>query len=94
MASARSNYDPEKDKVLTEVGEVNSDDGDLLVRVMAYNGGSPKVAINRRFFTRKGEERTKSPGRLTEADLKGLIPLLSKAKKALSEATQEPEKPS
>ena len=94
MATARSSYDPEKDKLITEVGEVESEDGNLIVCVRAYNGGSPKVAINRQYFTRKGEARTKSPGRLTEADLKGLVPLLQKAKKALTEAVQEPEKAS
>lgn len=84
----QSSYDPEKDKLITEVGEVESEDGNLIVCVMAYNGGTPKVAINRQYFTRKGEARTKSPGRITEAELKDLVPLLTKARKALTEKAQ------
>lgn len=87
-----SNYDPSKDKVLTEVGEFESSDDKVIVRLVAYNGGDPKVAMNRSYFTRKGEQKLRGIGRLTEAELKALVPLLNKAKKALTEVSEPPEK--
>jgi hypothetical protein len=90
----KTNYDPEKDITIAEVAEIESEDGNITIRVMQYNGGTPKVALNRKYYTRKGEVRTKALGRLTEADLKGLGSALSKAKKALTEASQKPEEAS
>lgn len=75
-------YDESKDSTILEVGEIESKDDKIVVRIMAYNGGALKVAMNRTYYTRKGELRHKAIGRLTEDELKALLPLLNKAKKA------------
>jgi hypothetical protein len=80
---ATNGFNPELDKVLVEVGTIESKDDDLSVRVVSYNDGPKKVAVNRSYFTRKGEPRTKAMGRLSSDELAALIPLLTKAQKEL-----------
>jgi len=64
MANA---YDSEKDKELWRIQseEDNGDDFDIVVRIMEYDGGKPKVGMNR---YNKVTDRWQKLGRLTQKE--------------------------
>ena len=72
-------YDPEKDKVTHEVGEVPTEAGSIVVRVFSYNGGEPKVGVNRTWLDNNGDQKFKNLGRLTRDEADALAPLLTQA---------------
>ena len=70
---ARGKFDESKDEILEEIGVT---DAGLLVRVMSYNDGEPKIHISR--MTTWGSGFTKL-GRIAWNELPDLLVLLNKA---------------
>ena len=78
----RSRYSAEEDKELWK-----RDAGTVRLRIMSYNNGEPKLAINRIL---EGGEMQKRAGRLTLEDIKSVIPVLPDAVKELEKLRSEP----
>lgn len=80
-------YDAEKDKVLKEYDPIDiGNENALVVKIMKYDGGTPKVAIQKTFTTKSGEERaTGKLGRIEYETLTALIESLQQACEDLHE---------
>jgi hypothetical protein len=80
-------YDAEKDIVVKELGtvETGSMAGDILVRVVSYNGGAKKLLVARTGVKKSTGETWFTPklGRLTKAEVEAVLPLITKAIKHL-----------
>lgn len=83
-------FDPDKDECLAEVGRVQTPRGEILCRVMSYDGGDPKVQLNRTYRTKENEERFNNLGRLTGEEIPGVANLLEEARVWLVENEEEP----
>ena len=85
--SAASGYDASLDTVVKDLGtiETGTRAGDLSVRVVAYNGGVPKLLITRCGESKATGQPWFSPklGRLNAKELDALLPLITKARKYL-----------
>lgn len=79
----QNTYDPEKDKLLQEIGITNDN---IKVNIYAYNGSAPKVGINRVYTRKDGVEKSSALGRITLDELENLLPLLSDAVDYFGEA--------
>ena len=79
----KKGFDPEKDKVLKEVGQIESDsarEGSIIVRIASYNNGPKKIAVMRRGETKDGKDWFSARlGRITKKQAKKLRILLRKA---------------
>lgn len=82
---AEFGYDASKDKVVKEIGAIETGTmaGDIVVRVVSYNGGANKVLVARTGVSKKTGETWFTPklGRLTGEELDALLPLITKARK-------------
>ena len=78
-------YDKGKDKILKEIGTVETGTraGDIVVRIVSYDGGAKKLLIARAGVNAKTGEAWFTPklGRLTKAEVEALLPLITKAVK-------------
>ena len=78
-------YDASKDVVVKELGtiETGTRAGDIVVRVVSYDGGAKKVLVARTGVSKKTGQAWFTPklGRLTGEELDALLPLLAKARK-------------
>lgn len=86
-------FDASKDEVIKDYGTIKGSStraGDISVRVVAYNGGEPKLAIMRTGLN-QADEPWFSPrlGRLSLEELNQLIPLIEKAQKKMTSASKE-----
>lgn len=62
-----SEFDPKKDKILSNIGEVPNTD--LRVTVRQYDEGEIKVCVQREGKTGKGKEYSRPAGRLLPEEL-------------------------
>lgn len=79
-------YDAAKDVVVKELGilETGTRAGDIVVRVVSYDGGAKKLLIARTGTNKAGESWfTPKLGRLTGDEVAALLPLITKAQKYL-----------
>lgn len=79
-------YDSTKDKTLWEEALSVDDENEIRVVVMQYNGGEPKIQLNR--MEGKGFRKF---GRMTADECVRLLPLLTRAAKAIKEKAFLPE---
>jgi hypothetical protein len=86
-------YDSAKDEVLAEVGKIEGEKTDIVVRLVSYDGAPAKLAINRSYETKKGEERVSALGRVTYEEAMELLPLVNKAVELLGAAAKSDEEP-
>lgn len=71
-------YDSSLDaKLFSKIWE--TEDVRLVVSVFSYNGGAKKLQISRENKDAEGEYRFSKLGRLTQEELKGILPLLQEA---------------
>jgi hypothetical protein len=84
-------FDPDKDECLAEVGRVETTKGEIVCRVMSYDGNDPKVQLNRTYRNKDGEERFANLGRLTGEEIPGVANLLEEARVWLVENEDAPE---
>jgi hypothetical protein len=74
----RAKFDPELDETVAEIGRMDTPKGEIVCKIVAYNGGASKVDLKRTY--KKGEdERFASLGRLAGEEITGVIDLLEKA---------------
>lgn len=86
-------YDDSKDEVIKDYGIVKGSsarNGDISVRVVAYNGGEPKLALMRTGLNKADEPWFSARlGRLTIEELNELLPLITKAQSRMSKTAKE-----
>ncbi len=82
-------FDPDKDECLAEVGRKQTAKGEIVCRVLSYDGGSPKVQLNRTYTTKEGEERFSNLGRVTGEELSDVASLLEEARTWFVENEQD-----
>jgi hypothetical protein len=84
----KKGYDPEKDKVVKEVGEIKGDSergGKITVRIASYNNGPKKISIMLKGENKDGKEWFAKLGRITKRQSKKLRILLRKADQFLED---------
>jgi len=74
-------YNAEDDECLWS-DETEGECGVITVGVYSYKGGKPKIGLNRRVMTKRGESHS-GIGRLTATEAHRVIPLLEKAVKEI-----------
>ncbi|MBW2998300.1 hypothetical protein KY321_02060 [Candidatus Woesearchaeota archaeon] len=72
-------YDPELDvKKFSE--EIEMEDSKIVVSIMSYNDGTPKLQISREKADAEGNFRFAKLGRMTKEEVEKVLPAIEKAK--------------
>jgi len=80
-SKAKTQYDPEKDKVLKDLGDIIGTK--LRAEVLSYDGGAPKLSVYR--VLGKNKDKRRQVFRLPVSDVAGLAAFLNIAVDALDE---------
>lgn len=67
-------YDPDKDKLIQEIGSFETNGSELIVAIRKYDQGAEKIAMNR-----MGGTWMRAIGRLSYDELPRVLELLQKA---------------
>lgn len=92
---AREEFDESKDALIAHVGIVPAEGEKglaITVDVKAYNGGAPKIRLNRTGAKKDGEAYTSKLGSIDAREARALADLLPKAADTLDAAAKKAAK--